>query len=80
MKAQSRILDEIAGVAGGALSLAGSAKEQIRDELKARIEFALSKMDLVTRDEYNRLEAMVKKSREEQIALEERLAQLEAKK
>lgn len=79
MKAQSRILDDIAGLAGGALSLAGSAKEQIREEIKTRIEFALSKMDLVTREEFDRVEAMLKKSREEQQALELRLQKLEQK-
>lgn len=79
MKAQSRILDDIAGLAGGALSLAGSAKEQIREEIKARMEFALSKMDLVTREEFDRVEAMLKKAREEQIALEDRIKKLEEK-
>lgn len=79
MKAESKILDDIASMAGGALSLAGSLRGQIREEIKSRIEAVFGKMDLVTRDEFDRVEAMLKKAREQQISLEERLIKLEQK-
>ncbi len=77
MKPQKGILDDIAGMAGGALSIAGSAKQQIKEEIKSRINELISEMDLVAREDFDRLEAMLVKARQEQEEMKKRIQELE---
>lgn len=67
-------LDDLAKVAGGAARAAGGARGQIKSVVSA----FLSELDLVTRDEFERVEALAQKARERQVELEKRLAALEA--
>jgi BMFP domain-containing protein YqiC len=54
----------------------------MRDEVEAlvqqRVERVLSRLNLVTRDEFEAVKAMAAKARSEQEALEKRLSELEA--
>lgn len=68
-----RLFDDLARMAGGAFQSLGDVKAQIR----TLVEGFLSSMDLVTRDEFDRVEALAQKARERQIELEKRLAALE---
>lgn len=65
-----KILDDIARVAGGAVNIISGMQQQIRDEIRVRMEEAASRMDLVTREDYDILAERVKK-------LEARIATLE---
>lgn len=77
---QNKIVDDIAQLAGGAVGLLNGVQQQIRDDVKARIEEMASDLDLVPRDEFERVEAMLQKALSEQEELKARLEKLEGKK
>jgi len=70
MKDTSHIIDDLAKLAGGAAGIAGSVQQQIRNDIKARVDEVAERMDLVPREDYERLEAVVK-------TLEARITELE---
>ncbi|PGH53584.1 hypothetical protein CRT60_27320 [Azospirillum palustre] len=78
MQVDNRILDDLARVAGGALGAFSSLREEAEGQLRAQLERVLSRMDVVSREEYEAVRAMAAKAREEQEAMAERLAALEA--
>ena len=69
----NRLFDDIAKVAGGAAGLLASVRQQVAEEIKARIDDVADRADLVPRAELERVEAMVK-------ALQKRVEALEGKK
>lgn len=72
MKDTSQIIDDLAKLAGGAAGIAGSMQQQIRSDIKARVEEMADRMDLVPREDFERLEALTK-------TLEARIEELEKK-
>ena len=78
MQTQNRLLDDLARVATGALGVAAGMRGEIEARLREQFERILSRMDLVTREEFDAVKAMAAKARTEQEALHERLAALEA--
>lgn len=72
-------MDDLAQLAGGAAGLVSGVQQQIRDNIKARMEEMAANMDLVPREEFDRLEAMLQKALAEQEALKQRLDKLENK-
>lgn len=72
-----KLFDDLAKMATGALGSFGDVREQVRKLVKERVDQALSKMDLVTREEFERVEAMAERARERQEDLEDRLKALE---
>lgn len=78
MSVREKLIDDIARFAGEAVGFVSDAKRQANQSLRSRLdEFAL-KMDLVPREDYERLEAIVIKTREEQKVLMERIELLES--
>ncbi len=77
MPAREKIFDDLARVAGGAVSLVSSMRQQVREEVRARIDEMAMKMDLVPREDFEKLEAMLEQSRLEQEAIKKRLDALE---
>lgn len=73
MKNKSQIIDDIARLAGGAAGVAGSLQQQVRNDIQARVEEMATRLDLVPREDYDRLETLV-------TSLEERVTALENKK
>jgi BMFP domain-containing protein YqiC len=70
-----KFMDDLAKMAGGAAQSLGS----MRTHVKTLVSSFLSEMDLVTREEFERVEALALKARERQVELEKRLAALEKK-
>ena len=68
-----KFLDDLAKVASGAVQSLGD----IRGQVKSMVNGFMSEMDMVTREEFERVEALAQKARERQVALEKRLAVLE---
>jgi BMFP domain-containing protein YqiC len=68
-----KFMDDLAKVAGGAVQSLGS----LREHTKTIVSGFLSEMDLVTRTEFERVEALAQKARERQVELEKRFAALE---
>lgn len=55
-----KIFDDIARMAGGAMNVFSGFREQISADIKARVEEMASRMDLVPREDFDRLELQVK--------------------
>ena len=70
-----KFMDDLAKVAGGAAQSFGA----MRTHVKSLVSAFLTEMDLVTREEFERVEALAQKARERQVELEKRLAALEKK-
>ena len=70
--------DDIARVAGGALGALSGVKAEIEALIRQQLERLTAGMDLVSREEFETVQAMATKARQEQDVLAARLAQLEA--
>lgn len=79
MQSENKIFDDIARVAGGAATALGGLKDQIRNEIRHRVDSVIANMDLVRREEFDAVSAMAAKARTQQEALEKRLAEIEAR-
>ena len=79
MQTESRIFDDIARVASGALSALGGVKDEIATRVRERIERLAAEMDLVTREELDAAKAVAVKARAAQEDLEAKVAALEAR-
>ncbi len=78
MQTQNPFFDDLARVAGGALGALSGLKAEFEALVKQQIERWTSTMDLVPREEFEAVRAMAAKARDEQVALEQRVAALEA--
>lgn len=79
MKNSNKLIDDITQLAGGAAGLLSGVQQQIRDDIKARVEDMASRLDLVPRDEFERVEAMLAKALADHEEIKERLEKLEKK-
>jgi len=70
IKPDPKIFDDLSRVAGGAMNVFSAFREQILCDIKTRVEEAASRMDLVPRDDFERLEAQVKTLQKKIDALE----------
>lgn len=77
LNTDSKFLDGIAKAAGGAAGVANGLRQQIREDIKMWVEERLSRMDLVRREEFERVEAMLVKARTEQEEMLKRIEALE---
>jgi BMFP domain-containing protein YqiC len=82
----SAFFDDLAGVAGGAISALAGMRQEVEAIVRARIDEAIRALDLVRRDEYDAMAEMAARARDGQeaaearvVALEERLAVVEAR-
>lgn len=73
----SKILDDMAKVAGGTMSFVSSARAQVKDGLRSKLDDVADRMDLVPREDFEKLEAMIQEMRLKQSELESRLEKLE---
>ena len=79
MQTRSRIFDDLAKVAGGAVSTLGGIKAEIEVLVRQQIERLLLNADMVPRDEFDAVKAVAAKARSEQERLEKRVQALEKK-
>ena len=77
MQTSNRILDDLAKVASGAVSTAAGVKDEIEAIIRQRLEKLLASADLVSREEFEVVKAMVSEARAEQERLAKRLNSLE---
>ena len=94
MSERPRFFDDLAGVAGGALSALAGLREEIEALAKARIDEAIRRLELVRREEFDAMaelaanarsgqeaaDAQVKDLLQRVAALEVRVAALETQK
>jgi BMFP domain-containing protein YqiC len=77
MQSQNRIFDDIAKVAGGALSALGGLKQEVEALVRDRIERLMTEGNFVRREEFDAVQAMASTARAEQERLSARVAELE---
>jgi BMFP domain-containing protein YqiC len=59
IKPDPKIFDDLSRMAGGAMNVFSAFREQILGDIKARVEEIADRMDLVPREDLERLEARV---------------------
>lgn len=79
MTDRPRFFDDLAGVAGGALSALAGVREEAEALVRARVDDAIRKLDLVRREDMEAVQDMAANARAGQEALEDRVAALEAR-
>lgn len=79
MPIRPRILDDLAGVAGGAISALAGLREEAEAMVKAHIDDTIRRLDLVRREEFDAAVELATNARAGQEAAEERLAAMEAR-
>ena len=79
MQTRNRVLDDLAKVAGGAVSTLAGIKGEVDTLIRQQLERLMAQMDAVPRDEFEAVKAVASKARAEQEKLEKRLTRLEAR-
>src|SRR3954470_24124543 len=79
MADRPRFFDDLAGVAGGAMSALSGLRDEAESMVRARVDEAIRKLDLVRREDMEAVQEMAANARAAQQALEARVAALEAK-
>ena len=79
MQTRNRLFDDLAKVANSAVGTVTGMKDEVEQMIRHRVENFIGGMNLVTREEFDVVQAMIVKSREEQEKLNIRIAELETK-
>jgi BMFP domain-containing protein YqiC len=79
MADRPRIFDDLAGIAGGAISALSGLREEIEAMVRARLDEAVRRMELVRKDELEAVAEMAATARAGQEAADARIAALEAR-
>lgn len=79
MQTRNKFLDDMSQLMTNAMGVAQGAREEAETAMKSLVDRWLADRDFVTREEFDAVRAMAQKSREENAALEARIAALEAK-
>ena len=79
MADRTRFFDDLAGVAGGAFSALAGLREELESTMRARVDEAVRKLDLVKREDLDAVQEMAANARAGQEAAEVRAAALEAR-
>jgi BMFP domain-containing protein YqiC len=79
MTERPKFFDDLAGVAGGAFSALAGVREEAESMIRARVDEAIRRLDLVKRDDLDAVQEMAANARAGQETAEARLAALEAR-
>ncbi len=77
MQTSNRVLDDVARIAGGAVSAMAALKQEVDALVRQRVERLAEDLELVTREEFDAVRATASRARAEQERLEARVAFLE---
>ena len=78
MESRHRLFEDLAKIAGSAAGSLSGLKGEIEARARQRLEDVATRLDLVTREDFDAVLAVAIKAREEQERLEKRVAELEA--
>ncbi len=79
MQTDNRFFDDMAKAASGALGSLTGLRHEIETRVQQQLERLLGRMNLVSREEFEAMKAVAQAAREEQIKLERRLQEIEAR-
>ena len=77
MQTNNKVFDDLAKLAGGAVSTIVGVRDEIKALVRQQAESLILDMDLVPREEFDAMKAVAIKARTEQEKLEKRVAALE---
>lgn len=77
MHTRSRFFDDVARVAGGALSVFSGLHHEVDVLVRNRLDRLVARMDLVSRDEFEAIKGVAAAARTKADTLEEKLVALE---
>ena len=75
----ARILDDMARIAGGAVNVASGLQQQIKNDVKSRVEMMATQLDLVPREDFDNAMLMIDSLTKRLDAVEAELAALKGK-
>jgi hypothetical protein len=78
MPERSKFFDDLAGMAGGAVSALAGLREELAAMVRARVDETVRRLDLVKREDFEGIAELARRAREQAEALEARVAALEA--
>jgi BMFP domain-containing protein YqiC len=79
MSDRPRFFEDLAGVAGGAISALAGLRDETEAAIRARVDETIRKLELVRREELEAVTELAANARAGQEAAERRLAALEAR-
>ncbi len=79
MTERPKFFDDLAGVAGGAFSALAGVREEAETMIRARVDEAIRRLDLVKRDDLDAVQEMAANARAGQEAAEAKLSAIEAR-
>lgn len=79
MTERPKFFDDLAGVAGGAFSALAGIREEAESMVRARVDEAIRKLDLVRREDLDAVQEMAANARAGQETAEARMAALETR-
>lgn len=79
MQPGNKFFDDMSKLMTNAMGVAQGAKTEAETAMKGLVDRWMADRNFVTREEFDAVRAMAQKAREENIALEARIAALEAK-
>ncbi len=80
MQPGNKIFDDMSKLMSNAMGVAQGAKTEAETAMKGWVDRWMADRDFVTREEFDAVKAMAVRAREENAALEARIAALEAQK
>jgi BMFP domain-containing protein YqiC len=80
MNERPKFFDDLAGVAGGALSALTGLREEMASMVRARVDEAVRRLDLVKREDFEAMSELARRAKAQVEALEARVARLEVEK
>ncbi|PPQ28802.1 accessory factor UbiK family protein [Rhodopila globiformis] len=79
MTDRPRIFDDIAGVAGGAISALTGLRDEAEAVMRARLDDLIQRMDLVKREEFEAVQELAANARAGEEAAQAHVTRLEAR-
>ncbi len=79
MSDRPKFFEDLAGVAGGAISALSGLREELESGMRARVDETIRKLELVRREELEAVTELAANARAGQEAAEARIAALEAR-
>jgi hypothetical protein len=79
MSDRPRFFEDLAGVAGGAISALAGLREELEAGMRARVDDTIRKLELVRREELEAVTELAANARAAQESAESRIAALEAR-
>jgi BMFP domain-containing protein YqiC len=79
MNERPKFFDDLAGVAGGAMSALAGLREELTALVRARVDETVRRLDLVRREEFEAMAELARRAKSQVEALEARVALLEVR-